>query len=120
MKITIVIDDPDPTAATEAARTISRAFVRTGSTESVSGVDADGPAVAAAPALDVDAGPAPRFDVAGPSSSGSTSDPGSQSGGNGSTPSSPPPRPAMPNPSRPPGGPVDESAGAAPEHGGGR
>ena len=113
MRITIVIDDADATAATEAAQTISRAFVRGVSSESPAGGTAN-PTAAVAPTVDVDVGPAPRFDVSGPSPSGSTSgpdsDPGSVSTGDGS-------RPATPD--RPAGDTAGESVGAAPELGGG-
>lgn len=115
MKITIVIDDADPAATTEAARTIGRAFVGTGSTESVSSVDADGPEATPRPAIDENAGAAPRVDVGAPSSTESTSGSGSESGaaGNGSQPAGPNP------PARPAGDPAGESAGPAPELGGG-
>ncbi len=116
MRITIVIDDADVTAATEAAQTISRAFVRTGVSGSVSSADDVRPVVSDIPlGADADVGAAPRFGVGGPPAPGSPSD----SGDNGSMPATPS-RPNMPNPPpRPVDDPADESVGAAPELGGG-
>lgn len=115
MRITIVIDDADAAAATETAQTISRAFVRAGSGEPTSASGTAHPSTPPGPVVDVDAGPAPHVEVSPPSPSGST--PGSTSGsGSGSGSSGNGSQPATPDPSARPAG---ESAGAAPELGGG-
>ncbi len=106
MRITIVIDDADAAAATEAAQAISRAFVRSGG----AGTPADGAAVDA-PSSDAGAtnvGEAPRFDFRGSAPSPAPS-------GNGSNPAPAP----SPSPAPSPADPEGESAGAAPDIAGG-